>query len=85
MIAATASVTKQYGSITNLNNLQTLTGVVGAQVMVPRYQGGPEYATIRQAKETLGQQRMNLDTARDQVRSAVVQAWGQLDAAGCRG
>ena len=35
----------------------------------------------RQAKETLGQRRLDLDTARDQVRQNVVQSWGQLDAA----
>jgi outer membrane protein len=48
---------------------------------VPIYQGGQEYATIRQAKETLGQRRLDLDTARDQVQSNVTQAWGQLLAA----
>ncbi|HEY7300441.1 MAG TPA: TolC family outer membrane protein [Xanthobacteraceae bacterium] len=81
VVTATASVTKQFGSTTNLNNLQSLTGIFGAQVAIPLYQGGSEFATIRQAKETLGQQRMNLETARDQVRSNVVQTWGQLDAA----
>ncbi len=48
---------------------------------MPLYQGGAEYAAIRQAKETLGQKRIDLDTARDSVRQNVVQAWGQLDAA----
>src|SRR5262249_8456026 len=48
---------------------------------VPIYQGGQEYATIRQAKETLGQRRLDLDTAREQVQSNVTQAWGQLLAA----
>ena len=48
---------------------------------VPIYQGGAEYAAIRQAKETLGQRRLDFDSARDQVRQSVVQAWGQLDAA----
>jgi outer membrane protein len=48
---------------------------------VPVYQGGGEYSLIRQAKETLGQQRLNLDVTRDQVRQSVVQAWGQLQAA----
>ncbi len=52
-----------------------------AQLSVPLYQGGGEYATIRQAKETLGQRRLDLDTARDQVQSTVTQAWGQLEAA----
>jgi outer membrane protein len=51
------------------------------QLTVPIYQGGAEYAAIRQAKETLGQRRIDLDTARDQVRQTVVQSWGQLEAA----
>jgi outer membrane protein len=50
-------------------------------VSVPLYQGGSEYATIRQSKETLGQRRMDLDTQRDSVQQQVVQAWGQLEAA----
>ena len=40
---------------------------MAGQLTVPIYQGGAEYATIRQAKETLGQRRIDLDTARDQV------------------
>ena len=63
------SVMKQY----NASVLGTLS--------VPIYQGGAEYSAIRQAKETLGQKRLDLDTARDQVRQNVVQSWGQLDAA----
>jgi outer membrane protein len=43
--------------------------------------GGAEYSAIRQSKETLGQQRLNLDVNRDQARATVVQSWGQLDAA----
>ena len=52
-----------------------------ATVKVPIYQGGGEYSLIRQSKETLGQQRINLDTSRDQVQATVVQSWGQLEAA----
>ena len=48
---------------------------------MPLYQGGSEYAAIRQAKETLGQRRLDLDTSRDQVQANVTQAWGQLEAA----
>ena len=80
-VTATASVTKQFGSTQALTQLQSLNAIIGAQVAVPLYNGGSEFATIRQAKETLGQQRLNLETARDQVRANVVQAWGQLDAA----
>lgn len=51
-----------------------------AQLSVPIYQGGGEYALIRQSKETLAQQRLNLEQVRDQTRASVVQAWGQLQA-----
>jgi outer membrane protein len=51
------------------------------QIDVPIYQGGAEYSQIRQSKETLGQKRIDVDTARDQVQQTVVQSWGQLDAA----
>jgi len=59
---------------------QTAASVLGA-LTVPIYQGGAEYSAIRQSKETLGQQRLNLDINRDQARATVVQSWGQLDAA----
>lgn len=48
---------------------------------VPIYQGGAEFANIRQAKELLGQLRIEVDVNRDQVRSNVVQFWGALEAA----
>jgi outer membrane protein len=49
-----------------------------AQLSVPVYQGGAEYALIRQSKESLAQQRLNLEQVRDQTRANVVTAWGQL-------
>ena len=49
-----------------------------AQLSVPVYQGGAEYALIRQSKETLAQQRLVLEQTRDQTRANVVTAWGQL-------
>jgi outer membrane protein len=57
-----------------------LTGTVLARAAVPLYQGGSEYALIRQNKETLGQRRIELDVQRDTVRQAVVQAWSSLQA-----
>src|SRR4051812_40694616 len=49
-----------------------------AQLSVPVYQGGAEYSLIRQSKENLAQQRLALEQVRDQTRSNVVTAWGQL-------
>ncbi len=48
------------------------------QLSVPVYQGGAEYSLIRQSKELLAQQRLNLEQIRDQTRANVVTAWGQL-------
>ena len=44
------------------------------------YDGGNSYALIRQSKENLAQQRLNLETTRDQTRANVVQFWGTLQA-----
>lgn len=66
---------------TSLSTLEVFSASVAAQVNVPIYQGGAEYALIRQSKETLAQQRLNLAQVRDQTRATVTQAWGQLQAA----
>jgi outer membrane protein len=72
---------------TNLTTaLQQFNAFVQAQVTIPIYNAGPTGATdtfssIRLAKEAVGQKRMDLDTARDQVQANVVTAWGQLEAA----
>jgi len=63
-------------SVMNMYNASVL-----GTLSVPIYQGGAEYSAIRQAKETLGQRRLDLDTTRDQVRQNVVQSWGLLEAA----
>jgi len=65
----------------SLLGLKSFNALVLGQLTIPIYQGGSEYALIRQAKETLGQQRLNLDTSRDSVRQNIVQSWGQLEAA----
>jgi outer membrane protein len=56
-------------------------GTAQLSLTVPLYQGGAEYSAIRLDKETVGQQRLNVDQVRDQIRANVVQAWGQLQAA----
>jgi len=75
------SAQKSYGSASSLSALESFSGSVAGQLTIPVYQGGAEYATIRQAKETLQQRRVDLDTARDQVQQTLVQSWGQLEAA----
>ncbi len=48
---------------------------------IPIYNGGQTYSQVRQAKESLGQQRLLLDLAREQIQASVVTSWGALEAA----
>jgi outer membrane protein len=73
--------TAQYSQFPQLSIVHQFTTSVIGQLTIPIYQGGGEYSLIRQSKESLAQQRLNLDLVRNQTRQAVVQAWGQLQAA----
>jgi outer membrane protein len=61
-----------------ITQISQFTASAIAQVTVPIYQGGAEYSLIRQSKESLAQQRLNLEQVRDQARADLVSAWGQL-------
>jgi outer membrane protein len=78
-LGLTATYAQNYQTIPQ--ELRTTNVSILGQLTVPLYQGGAEYSAIRQSKETLGQQRLNVDVNRDEARATVVQSWGQLDAA----
>ncbi|WP_183188662.1 TolC family outer membrane protein [Ancylobacter tetraedralis] len=59
---------------------RTTSAAATLNLNVPIYQGGAEYANIRQTKETLGQLRIEVDVNREQVRANIVQYWGALQA-----
>jgi outer membrane protein len=80
-LSVQGSFTKNYLGVGSLQTMESYNASLLGTLTVPVYQGGSEYSLIRQAKETLGQTRLNLDVTRDQVRQSVVQAWGQLQAA----
>jgi outer membrane protein len=65
------------GGFPNYN--QSYVSIVG-QVNIPLYQGGSEYAAVRQAKELLGQARLAVDSQRIVVRGGIATSWGQLAA-----
>ncbi|KMO28293.1 channel protein TolC [Methylobacterium variabile] len=65
-------------------NTRFFQGSVIGQLTVPLYQGGAEYAQIRQAKEQVGQTRLQAELTRDQIRAGIVTAWGALEAAKAR-
>jgi outer membrane protein len=80
-VSVQGSFQQNWLSPQSLSIMNSYNASVLGTLSVPIYQGGGEYSAIRQAKETLGQKRLDLDTARDQVRQTVVQSWGLLEAA----
>ncbi len=53
---------------------------VSASLSVPIYQAGAASARVRQAKESLGQTRILVDSARREVEQNIVTDWAQLEA-----
>lgn len=51
------------------------------RVTVPIYDGGLAPSRVRQAKEQLGQRRIEVDNVREQVRALVRSNWGSLESA----
>jgi outer membrane protein len=78
-VSAQGTLSQNY-DVTDANRIQS-SASIGAFLTVPIYEAGVDYSKIRQAKETLGQARIQADVLREQVRATVVQAWGQFDAA----
>ena len=50
-------------------------------VSIPIFTGGSNASHVREAKETLGQRRIQLDSAIAEARQATITAWGALDSA----
>ena len=58
------------------SNYQNKSYSAMASLSMPLYDGGASYAGVRQAKEILGQARLQLDLQREAVRSGLTIAWG---------
>ena len=77
-VSVQGSVNKAY-DFQSLPGSDVFVGSVIGSVNVPIYEGGATYATIRQSKENLSQARLQTDVQRENVRAAVISAWGLLD------
>ncbi len=78
-----AGLSRDYtgGGVSVGQDRYTDTASVQLNMTVPIYQGGLPSSQVRQAKEDLGNARIQVDLNRDSVRSQTVSAWYQLDAA----
>ncbi len=79
-IGLSAAISNQY-DVNAIPGFHLLSGTIQGQLTIPIYQGGAEYASTRQAKESLSQQEIQTDSLRNQVRQAVVASWGLNQAA----
>jgi outer membrane protein len=77
-VSLTGSLSRRYDSQVQ-DDRRNSASVVGS-VSIPLYDGGSAYARTRQAKETLGERRMQVDSARDRVVAAVIASWALMEA-----
>lgn len=76
-LGVSANLSQRY-DVQTPEDRRTSASVVG-RLTVPIYEGGQVYSRTRQAKELAGQRRLEADITREQVRAAVVTAWGSLE------
>jgi outer membrane protein len=76
-----AQVFQQYDSFFAVPGSRQFSAGASATLNIPLYQGGAEYASIRQAKEQVGHARFNVDARRLGVRENVVISYSLLDTA----
>jgi outer membrane protein len=79
----TLSLQAQYGrnEDTTVKNLTVNTGQITAVLSLPIYQGGAEYAAIRQARQAQQQTRQKLEAARSLAVQQVTSSWATYGAA----
>lgn len=77
-VSVAAGFSRRYDS-TSLGSDLWQGSLIG-RLSVPIYEGGAVYSRVREAKETLTSQRINVDTQRERVRQLVVSSWGILEA-----
>src|SRR6516164_8782502 len=67
-------------SVVQNNSLQQ-SGTIAAQMTMPLYEGGAIYSQTRQAQQTVGQRRSQVDDARRAAVQLATQSWSILQAA----
>ncbi len=80
-VSVNAQVSNQYASFLGWPGTRQFSASASGSLNIPIYQGGAEYASIRQAKEQAGQARLYVDLQRDNVRAQVMSSFAQLETA----
>jgi outer membrane protein len=75
-----ASVTQGW-DVSSTPGMRAFSAQITGNLTIPIYQGGVEYADVRQSKEGLAVQELRASSTRDQIRQNVVASWGRNEAA----
>jgi outer membrane protein len=80
-ISIVGDLNRDFAPSFTLRNARQDAASVTAQLTMPLYQGGAVYSQTRQAEQTVGQRRSNVDDARRAAVQSATQAWERLQAA----
>jgi outer membrane protein len=80
-ISVVGDLNRSYAPSISLRGLRQDTASAQLQLTMPLYEGGAIYSQTRQAEQTVGQRRSQVDDARRQAVQQATQAWETLQAA----
>jgi TolC family type I secretion outer membrane protein len=80
-ISIVGDLSRSFAPSVTLQGAREDTASVTAQLTVPLYEGGAVYSQTRQAQQTVGQRRSQVDDARRQAVQTATQNWETLKAA----
>ncbi len=80
-VSVIGTLSRQFDQTTTTKNVVSNSASVLAQVTMPLYEGGAIYSQTRQAEQTVGQRRSQVDDARRAATQTATQNWSTLQAA----
>jgi outer membrane protein len=80
-ISLVGTVSRLFAPTVNLNSTLEQSAAIVAQMTMPLYEGGAIYSQTRQAQQTVGQRRSQVDDARRAAVQLATQSWSVLQAA----
>src|SRR5206468_8034290 len=80
-VSVVGDVNRSFSPSFTLQNARTDTASVTARLTMPLYEAGSVYSQTRQAEQTVGQRRSQVDDARRAAVQTVTQNWSTLQAA----
>src|ERR1700749_1390509 len=80
-VSVIGTLARSYEQSINFKGTLTNSAQVTAQLTMPLYEGGAIYSQTRQAEQTVGQRRSQVDDARRAAVQTATRSWAPLEAA----